>query len=120
MYEEREKLGREAYIAGLPLNKNSNGYKRHIAVQSGPGVLYGFTVFNSNVGSQFIQVFDARDLPADGVVPNIVFTVAGSGNLGVEYLPGRRFEVGIIICNSTTGPTKTLGAADCWFDAQYL
>jgi hypothetical protein len=27
---------------------------------------------------------------------------------------------GIILCNSTTQGTKTLGAADCIFDVQYV
>lgn len=118
--ESRQGLARETHISGLPLNKNSNGYRRHISVQSGPGVLFGFTVYNSNAAAQFIQVFDASQLPADGVAPNVLFTVPGSGNLFVQYVPGRRFEVGIVICNSTTGATKTIGAQDCWFDAQYL
>jgi hypothetical protein len=104
----------------LPPSIHSNVYEASRIVKPGPGILYGFTVYNSNAAAQFVQVFDARTLPADGAAPAVVLTVAGASNLGVNWLPGRTFLQGIVICNSSTGPTKTLGSADCWFDAQYL
>jgi hypothetical protein len=102
-----------------PLNKHSNAYAASIVVKSGPGILYGFTVYNSGA-AQFILVFDAATLPADGVAPALVLAAGATANLGANWIPGRTFQTGIVLCNSSTGPTKTIGAADCYFDAQYL
>ena len=104
----------------VPLNIHSNVYEASRVVKSGTGILYGFSVYNSKAGTQFILVFDAATLPAEGSAPAAVFTVPASSNLGVNWLPGRTFQNGCVICNSSTGPTKTIGSADCWFDAQYL
>lgn len=106
-------------LANLPDSKHSNGYANSIVVKTGAGVLYGFTVYSSNAAAQFIQVFDAAAVPADTAVPTVLLTVAAAGNLGVTYIPGRKFLYGIVLCNSSTGPTKTIGAADCFFDAQF-
>lgn len=104
----------------LPLNIHSQAYAASLVVKSGPGILYGFTVYNSKVTAQFVQVFDASALPADGAIPACVFSVSGSAGAGVNWLPGRTFQTGIVICNSSTGPTKTIGSADCYFDAQFV
>ena len=108
------------YMALEPLNIHSNVYEASRVVKTGPGILYGFTVYNSKSSAQFVQLFDAGTLPADGAIPVWTATVAATSNLGVNWLPGRTFTTGIILCNSSTGPTKTIGAADCFFDAQYL
>lgn len=115
---ERSILGETDAL--LPLNKSSIAYAASLVVKTGTGILYGFTVFSSRASAQWIQVFDARDVPADGAVPAWIGTVATVSNLGVNWLPGRTFQAGIVICNSSTGPTKTIGSADCWFDAQYV
>jgi hypothetical protein len=68
---------------------------------------------------QFLQVHDAASAPANGAVPAITFKIFGGANfyLTRELLP-MKFSNGIYICNSTTVATKTLGAADCWINAQ--
>lgn len=104
----------------LPLNIHSNAYAASLVVKSGPGRLYGFTVYNSKASAQFIQVFDAASLPADGAIPACVFTVSNGANLPVQWIPWRTFTTGCVICNSSTGPTKTIGSADCFFDAQFV
>lgn len=55
---------------------------------------------------------------ADSAVPAIVITVAASSNFTIA-LPatGLPFSTGISVCNSSTGPTKTIGSADCFFTA---
>lgn len=103
-----------------PLNKHSNAYVASLVVKSGPGRLYGFTVYNSNASAQFVQVFDAAALPADGAIPAVVFSVAATSHLPIEWVHPRTFSTGIVICNSSTGPTKTIGSADCFIDAQYI
>lgn len=112
--------GNEGGASNLPINIHSNALAASITVKSGQAILYGFTVLNTNASAQFIQVFDARTLPAEGTVPVVVFTVAGSSQLGVNWIPGRTFRQGVVICNSSTAPTKTIGAADCFFDVQFV
>jgi hypothetical protein len=104
----------------LPLNKHSNAYAASLVVKSGPGILYGFTVYNSAVAAQFIGWYDSATVPADGVAPDGFIKVDTVLSQGVAWLPGRTFHTGIVLCNSSTGPTKTAGAADCYFDAQYV
>jgi hypothetical protein len=106
---------------GWPLNVSSQAAEASHIIKSGAGRLFGFTVYNSNVGAQFIQLHDAQTLPADGAVPVFVCKVATVVDKGVFWGDwGRFFDRGIVICNSSTFATKTIGAADCFFDAQYL
>ena len=106
--------------ANLPNNIHSNVYENARIVTQGPGLLFGFTVYNSNASAQFILVFDQATVPSEGAIPATVFTVAGASNLGVQWLPGRSFLTGCVLVNSSTGPTKTIGSADCFFDVQYV
>ena len=87
----------------------------HIA---GPQILFGF--WASSVAAQFILLFDAADVPADTAVPLLSFPVAATSGVGAQWIPGRYFANGIVICNSSTQHTKTIGSADCIFDLQVL
>ena len=104
----------------LPLNNRSNKLESSRVIKTGPGLLYGFTVTNTNASSQFIQIFDAATLPADGATPDEVFNVPGSVSYPIAWIPWRTFNTGIIICNSSTAATKTIGSADCFFAAQFV
>ena len=108
------------YIALEPLNNASPRLEASRVIKTGPGILYGFTVTNTKAAIQFVQVFDAATLPADGAVPIIAKSLPASDAVGFNWLPGRTFLTGIVICNSSTQGTKTIGSADCLFDAQYL
>src|SRR5439155_13217935 len=68
-----------------PLSIHSNAYEKSRVIKTGPGKLYGFTVYSSNVAAQFIQLYDAAILPANGATPWAVFTVSATANLGVSY-----------------------------------
>lgn len=110
----------EEALALEPLNKSSIARSASIVVKSGPGRLYGFTIYSNRGSSQFILVFDTTTLPADGAIPACVFPVAATASLPVQWVPWRTFLTGCVICNSSTDNTKTIGSADCWFDVQFL
>lgn len=104
----------------ITLNSTSEAYVASQVIKPKPGVLLGLTGYNSKASAQFIQVFDSQVLPAEGAIPKILIAVAASSPFSIDYTQiGRSFKNGIFVCNSSTGPTKTIGSADCWFDAQY-
>lgn len=105
----------------LVYNKaTSLAYEASRIFKNVPGTLYGVAGFNSLASAQWIQIFDASALPADGAVPDFIMYVPPTSNFSADFgLFGRPMRNGIILCNSTTGPTKTIGSTNCWFDARF-
>ena len=91
-----------------------------LVVKAKAGTLYGLTGDNNKSSEQFIQIHDAASPPADPAVPKIVFRVPAAKSFSLDYNEGREFQVGIVVSNSSTEATKTIGSADCWFDVQYI
>lgn len=105
---------------GYPLNASSQAPVNSIVIAGGRGHLFGFWGYNRNAVAQFLLLFDSDTLPADGAIPAAVLKVAGSSNFSAFFGSiGRAFDRGIVICNSSTDTTKTIGAADLIIDVQY-
>lgn len=78
--------------------------------------VFGLTVYNSKASAQFIQFHDSATLPADTAVPVFNVNVPASSSLVIDFgFHGMDFVSGVVVCNSSTAPTKTIGSADCQF-----
>lgn len=104
-------------------NATSVAYEASHLIKQTAGVLFSIDGYNSKASAQFILIFDSSSpvAPAEGAIPVKVVTVPATANFSIDLgYWGRSFSAGIWVTNSSTGPTKTIGSADCWFDASYV
>lgn len=99
---------------------SSAGLVASMIVKASAGNLYKIIGHNNSGSDQFIQIFNSATLPADGAVPHLVQKVLANQNFEIDFdAVGAYMTTGIVVCNSTTVATKTIGAANCWFNAVY-
>lgn len=102
------------------LNSTSTAYESSRVVKSNPGTLFVINGYNSKVSAQFIQIYDNTAVPSNGDLPVVMFAVSAASNFSIDFgTNGRNFLRGIVVGNSSTGPTRTSGNGDCWYDVQY-
>jgi hypothetical protein len=108
---------------GLPATtrvRNAAGLAASLVIKNSPGLLTSVVGYNDGP-QQWIMIFDAIALPANGATPEYLFRVEADSNFSLDIPPGGSyFSTGITIGNSTTQPTLTTGAADCWFTAERI
>lgn len=87
-------------------------------VSTSPARLYSISGYN-NGAAQYIQLFDLAALPADGTTSLLSFPVGAASWWYFDFQDGLLMPTGIVLCNSTTAITKTIGAADNQFVCAY-
>lgn len=84
------------------------------------GVLYRISMLNTNVGTRYLQLFDADAAPADTAVPLMSIPVAAGAWVNVDLgMYGKAFVNGMSWCTSSTAGTKTIGAAEALVEASF-
>jgi hypothetical protein len=98
----------------------TTAYAASLVVKAAPGVIRSIHGYSSRGSAQWVQLHNTTSLPADTAVPDVIATVATVANFVIDFgEDGYYCSTGITICNSSTGPTKTIGSADCWFVVKY-
>jgi hypothetical protein len=98
----------------------SVAYEASSISKAAAGVVREITGYNSKTSAQFIQLHNSATLPADTGVPDVVITVPAGENFYIDFGEnGYYCSAGIVVSNSSTGATKTIGSADCWFVVKY-
>lgn len=103
-----------------PNNANPGKLVNALLAAAGQTYLFGFTVYSSKLAAQFVLLFDANAIPANGAVPLFALPVSSSNFVSTSYSDTpRSMEAGIVVCNSSTDTSLTLGSADCFIDVQW-
>lgn len=98
---------------GTPVS--SVAYEASHVLKASPGKLISVSGFNSGP-AQWIQIYNSITVPADAAVPVATYKVPATSNFAFEWpITGLPCSAGISVSNSSTGPTKTIGAADVFY-----
>jgi hypothetical protein len=102
-----------------PIVTSSAVYAASATIKVGAGRVMNFSGYNSGP-AQFIQLHNSAGGAAEGAVPLWIAGVPAQSSFSFDFSVGLPFSTGIFFSNSSTGPTKTIGSANCFFTAVYL
>jgi hypothetical protein len=101
-------------------NYGSAALEASAVVKASGGRIIQLIGYNSSGSDQFIQLHNSATLPSNGAVPFRSFKVIAGKNFSLDIPdPGLAMSTGIVVCNSSTSSTKTIGSADCLFYVIY-
>ena len=106
----------------LPYGYNSGGalVASGVIVNAGPARLFNLTVTSESASDQYVMLFDAAAVPANGAAAVGAFKVPAGSTGRIDFgSRGKAFKNGICWSNSSTLPTRTAGAADCYAEANW-
>ncbi len=116
-YSEKISIAQNTGLNVNPTISVSTAYEASRQALAVAGNLLSVTGFNSKANAQYIQFHNVASTPAELQVP--VDFIYVQPMTSFIYTPndiiGDYYSAGIYVCNSSTGPTKTIGSADCWF-----
>lgn len=104
-------------LGGATSTAATTALSTSLVVKAEAGRLRGIVGYSTT--AQYIQVHDAVSLPADTSVPLVTIPITAGEPYSIDFGVGLECATGIVISNSTTGPTKTIGAVDTWITAIY-
>ena len=84
-----------------------------------PGRVYSIDFMNGNAAPRYFQLFNSATVPADTAVPVLSVYVPAGQSVHMAWENGLYFSTGIAWANSSTGATKTVGAADSLANVLY-
>lgn len=91
-----------------------------VVVGDGPALLFTLTATNTSASDQYVLVFDAAAVPADGTAAKCVLRISAGATASLDYaVRGKVFRSGICWSNSSSAPLKTIGAANCFVEANW-
>jgi hypothetical protein len=90
-----------------------------LVVKASAGTLFSLTGYNSGP-AQFIQIYNSTTLPNNGAIPLLVVGVPSQSTFAFDWSKGIPCGTGIVVGNSSTYASKTIGSADCFFTAAYV
>lgn len=106
----------------LPNSYDSGGVlvSGGVVVSDGPARLYNLTVTSQDSSDQYIMLFDAIALPANGAAPVAAIKIQAGSTVRIDYgWRGKAFQKGICWSNSTTLPDLTAGTANCYAEGNW-
>lgn len=107
-------------IARNVLYYDSVAYENAEVVKASPGTVHRISGYSSDANPVWIQLHDSVTVPADTAVPILTIYVGAGENFDFDLSTiGRFCEKGIVVCNSSTGPTKSIDGATAWFNIQF-
>jgi len=99
----------------------TTAYAASGVIKNSAGSFYGLFGYNSKTSDQYLQLHNATSVPADTAVPLAVIAIPAESTFSIDcQTVGIPFSTGIVWCNSSTAPTKTIGSADVFLTALYL